>query len=50
MLYDAFLPIANSRAAEAYQLVTGKSITLPASKRVDFGAIAEAVYREKGPL
>jgi hypothetical protein len=48
-LYDLFLPWANARAAEAYQTLTGNSISLPACRKVDIASPAEVVYRKKGP-
>lgn len=49
-LYRCFLGWANARAGEAYQLATGRAVTLPALDPVDWRAIAEAVYEKKGPL
>ncbi|AIE86946.1 acyl-CoA dehydrogenase family protein [Fimbriimonas ginsengisoli] len=48
-LYTLFLPWANSRAAEAYQTLTGASVTLPAAKIGDNAAIADVVYAKRGP-
>lgn len=49
-LYDAVLPWLNARAAEAYQSLTGLSVTLPAVNKVNVEAIANEVYATKGPL
>ena len=49
-LYNAVRPILNAKGAEAYQLLTEDSITLPGSVRVDLGALAQAVYAKKGPI
>ncbi len=49
-LYRCFLLWANPRAAEAYQIVTGEAVLLPASKAVDWEGLARAVYEKKGPL
>ena len=48
-LYRAFAGIANARAAEAYQTLTQESVTLPTVERVDYAALAHAVYAAKGP-
>jgi hypothetical protein len=49
-LYECFLPWANAKAAEAFQIATGKSVTLPACPEVDWSGIAQKVYRKGGPL
>ena len=49
-LYEAFVAFANARAAEAFQLVTGNAVTIPASAHVDFASIANLVYERKSPL
>lgn len=40
----------NVRAAEAYQIATGKATSLPAPEHADGDALAEAVYAAKRPL
>jgi hypothetical protein len=50
MLYAAFLPWVNARAAEAYQTVTGESVLLPATPTPEYSQIASAVYQKKSPL
>ena len=49
-LYNAVLPILNARGAEAFQLLTGDSVSLPRVSRADLPALAGAVYSKKGPL
>lgn len=49
-LYDLILPWINARAAEAFQSITGESVTLPTSPRVDIASIASRVYASRGPL
>jgi hypothetical protein len=49
-LYRCFLNWANAKSAEAYQIATGKAVSLPAAAKVDWAAIAETVYKKKGPL
>ena len=49
-LYACFLPWANAKAAEAYQIATGKSVTLPEAPQVNWSGIAERVYQKRGPL
>ncbi len=48
-MYRCFLNMANAQAAEAYQTLTGEPVTLPKAERLDFTAIAEAVYAARGP-
>lgn len=48
--YAVALPWLNARAAEAYQTLTGESVTLPAITTPDYRALAELVYDRKGPL
>lgn len=50
LLYTAFLPWVNSKAAEAFQTVTGEAVSLPAVELPDYSRIAQAVYQKKGPL
>jgi hypothetical protein len=50
LLRDCFMPWANARAAEAYQVVTGKAVTLPAGPVPDWSGIAHLVYEKLGPL
>jgi alkylation response protein AidB-like acyl-CoA dehydrogenase len=49
-LYQTILPILNLKGAEAYQLLTGESVTLPSTARVDLAEIATAVYDKRGPI
>jgi hypothetical protein len=49
-LYACALPWLNARAAEAYQTLTGDSVTLPATERVVYAALAARVYAKGGPL
>jgi len=41
---------ANARAAESFQLITGKSVTLPPLPFANNIAVSEEVYRAKGPI
>jgi len=50
MLYAAFLPWVNARAAEAFQIVTGEAVALLATKPVEYSEIAALTYERKGPL
>jgi hypothetical protein len=50
MLYTAFLPWVNAKAAEAYQTATGESVVLPAVQTPEYSEIAQAVYQKKGPI
>jgi len=50
LLYHAFLPWVNARAAVAFQIVTGEAVTLPATKPVEYSKIAALTYERKGPL
>lgn len=43
-LYAAALPWLNVKAAEAYQTLTGDSVSVPAAPRPDFEALAAGVY------
>jgi len=49
-LYQAVLPWLNAKGAEAYQLLTGESVALPAVELPDFSSIAAAVYEKLGPI
>lgn len=49
-MYDCFCCWANARAAEAFQVATGRSVELPATPEIDWDAIAERVYEKKTPL
>ncbi|MGV3618364.1 MAG: acyl-CoA dehydrogenase family protein [Fimbriimonas sp.] len=49
-LYRCALPWLNTRAAEAYQTLTGENVTLPAVEKIDIAALAERVYAKGGPL
>jgi alkylation response protein AidB-like acyl-CoA dehydrogenase len=49
-LYQLILPWLNSKGAEAFQLLTGQSVTLPSTDRVPINEIAMAVYDKLGPL
>lgn len=49
-LYALALPFVNAKAAEAFQQLTGESVTLPAVASVDIAAVAQRVYRAEGPL
>lgn len=49
-LYDYFIAGANAQAAAAYQLVTGRSVSLPEPPIVNIENIAQAVYKKKAPL
>jgi len=48
-LYDLFTGWANPKAAEAYQLLTGEAVTLPATQKTDFESVAKVVYERRGP-
>jgi len=48
-LHQLFLAWANPRAAEAFQLLTGEGVSLPATARVDFATLAAAVHARRGP-
>lgn len=48
-LYSALLNWVNVRAAEAYQVVTGQAVSLPAPAPFDWDQIALAVLERKGP-
>ena len=50
LLYQAFLPWVNAKAAEAFQTITGEGVALPAVSMPDFSGLAQAVYSKKGPL
>ena len=49
-LYRAVLPWLNLKGAEAFQAVTGDSVTLPATGAVAIEEIATAVYDRRAPL
>lgn len=49
-LYHAFLNVANAKAAQSYQLLTGDPVSLPSLNRADLSGIAEAVLAAKAPL
>jgi len=49
-LYDVLLPWINSRAAEAYQTVTGEGVSIPAPGRPDYSGLANSVYEKKSPI
>jgi alkylation response protein AidB-like acyl-CoA dehydrogenase len=49
-LYACALPWLNTRAAEAYQTLTGDAVTLPPAKRIDYATLAARVYAKGGPL
>lgn len=49
-LHSAATPWLNSKAAEAFQVATGESVALPAAPKIDWDAIAEAVYATGGVL
>ena len=46
----AMQPGINAKAAEAWQTLTGETVTLPSSEKVDFAVLAEAVHNSSGPL
>ncbi len=48
-LYDCFLPWVNAKAAEAYQVATGKSVTLPPANQVEVERLASEVYLRNSP-
>jgi len=50
LLYDVALPWLNARGAEAYQLLTGESVCLPATSHQDLAGLAQRVYEKKAPL
>jgi alkylation response protein AidB-like acyl-CoA dehydrogenase len=45
-----FLGWANARAAEAFQIATGESVSMPAAPLPDTAALAEAVAAANGPI
>ena len=49
-LYDSIIPYLNSQAARAYQVLTGKAITLPAASKFDLFGISDLVYAKRSPL
>ena len=49
-LYDYFVAGANARAAELFQLVVPRAVNLPEPPKTDIGALAAAVYANKGPI
>ena len=49
-LYRAILPWLNAKGAEAFQLLTGESVSLPEVERADLAEIAAAVYEKRGPI
>ena len=49
-LHRCFLPWAQIRAAEAYQIVTGNGVAVPAAAPADTSALAQAVIAANGPL
>lgn len=49
-LHRAFLLWAIPEAAKAFQILTGDSITLPATDRLGVGDVAAAVLEKRGPL
>jgi alkylation response protein AidB-like acyl-CoA dehydrogenase len=49
-LYACATPWLNAQAAEAYQTLTGDSVTLPAVSPVDIAELASKVYLANGPL
>jgi alkylation response protein AidB-like acyl-CoA dehydrogenase len=49
-LYDAALPMLNAKAAEAWQTLTGDSITLPANRKADWASVADMVHHHNGPV
>jgi alkylation response protein AidB-like acyl-CoA dehydrogenase len=48
-LYRLALPVLNSRAAEAFQTLTGRSVQIPAVTRPAWEEIAALVYKQQGP-
>ncbi|MBC8063694.1 MAG: acyl-CoA dehydrogenase family protein [Chlorobia bacterium] len=50
LLYRAFLPWVNAKAAEAFQTLTGEGVLLPAAPVPSFSEIAQLVYQKKSPL
>jgi alkylation response protein AidB-like acyl-CoA dehydrogenase len=48
-LYQCSLPILNSKAAEAYQVLTSENVELPGVVKPDWEEIASAVYAGKTP-
>jgi alkylation response protein AidB-like acyl-CoA dehydrogenase len=44
LLFQALVPFLNARAAEAYQIATGRPVTLPAVQRPDDAEVANLVY------
>lgn len=49
-LYAAALPWLNVKAAEAFQTLTGETVTLPAVEKADVAGLAAKVYAAAGPL
>ena len=49
-LSKLYTNLANVRAAQAYQEVTGESVCIPASSRVNYGELSDAVVRDQGPI
>jgi alkylation response protein AidB-like acyl-CoA dehydrogenase len=49
-LHKLFVAWANPRAAEAYQLISGEPVGLPALPTAGFAEVASAVYAKRGPL
>jgi len=50
LLYECALPWLNVKAAEAFQTLTGESVTLPGVKSPDIVGLANRVYSSRGPL
>lgn len=50
LLHVAATPWLNSKAVEAFQVVTGESVTLPSVPPIDWDSVAEAVYASGGVL
>ena len=49
-LHAAALPWLNVQAAAAFQLATGEGVHIPPVETVDYDALSEAVYAQRGPL
>lgn len=49
-LSKLYTNLANVRAAQAYQEVTGEAVSIPASSRVNYGELSDAVVRDQGPI
>ena len=50
LLYKALVPWINARAVEAFQILSGESVTLPAVEPTDYDTISDLVYQKKAPL